>query len=269
MSKRFAFPEGATPLTDYSGLRLPWVQTMVDLNRVEAENIMAAAHKFLRHPVEDPKAWFHISTLKNIHRAMFGKVWDWAGAYRKSITSIGIQPHMIPAQLSALCAEVCSWSDHPVERTFVEMSAHIHHRLVFIHPFENGNGRFSRLIADRFLLAWQCQYPVWPSLLNKSSTDRKKYIQALKNADSGDYLLLISLMKEFGANDPSIIDLLTSTFYLEHITPERMVMIVKALLRNNANPNELSSGGRHPLDLARQNGHEKVAQLLIQAGAQL
>jgi fido (protein-threonine AMPylation protein) len=84
---------------------------------------------------------------------MFGSVWGWAGDYRKSITSIGLSPVMIPSQLAEFCFEVLAWFHNPVELTFVEIAARIHHRLVFIHPFENGNGRFSRLIADRFLLA--------------------------------------------------------------------------------------------------------------------
>jgi Fic-DOC domain mobile mystery protein B len=262
--KHFYIPEDATPLTDYSRLKLPWVQTMVDLNRVESENIMTATQKFLRNKIDDPRTWFDLKTLRTVHRAMFGEVWEWAGSYRTSITSIGVRPHMIPAQLSALCSEVCSWSEHPVERTFVEMAAYIHHQLVLIHPFENGNGRFSRLIADRFLLAWQCPHPVWPSNLTNTSSDRSRYIQALRNADGGDTSLLITLTKEFGARDPTICDLLASPFYQERLSEERLVMIVKALLRNNADPYEPSSTGTLPLDVAKLRGQNKVAALLIQ-----
>lgn len=265
MLKNFSIPEGATPITDYSGLRLPWVHTIVDLNRVESENIMAATQKFLRNKIDDPGAWFNLKTLRTIHHAMFGEVWEWAGSYRSSITSIGVRPHMIPAHLSALCSEVCAWSVHPVERTFVEMAAYIHHQLVFIHPFENGNGRFSRLVSDRFLLSWECPHPVWPSNLITTSSDRTRYIQALRNADTGDYSPLISLTKEFGARDPTIPELLASSFYQEKITKERLVMIVKALLRNPTDPCEPSAGGCRALDLARLHGHDEIAELLMQA----
>lgn len=67
------------------------------------------------------------------------------------------------------------------------MAARVHHRLVFIHPFENGNGRFSRLIADRFLLAFKCPHPVWPSHLNQEGVVRKGEIKTLKSADTDDY----------------------------------------------------------------------------------
>lgn len=203
MPDRFEFPEGATPLNDYSGLIPLWVHHLNDLNRVEAENILNAQRKYLQGRVGDPKKWFHVKELKTIHKSMFGNVWEWAGIYRKSITSIGVSPHLIPSQLAELCFEVSSWSDHPNELTLLEQAARIHHRLVFIHPFENGNGRFSRLIADRFLKAYKCPYPIWPSLLNQEGHLRKDYIQTLKSADMGDYEPLICYMKSLGASNPT------------------------------------------------------------------
>jgi fido (protein-threonine AMPylation protein) len=66
-------------------------------------------------------SWFQVKELKAIHQAMFKDVWEWAGVYRKSITSIGINPLLVPAQLAQLCLEVFSWSQYPVELTFVEI----------------------------------------------------------------------------------------------------------------------------------------------------
>ncbi|HSW86740.1 MAG TPA: hypothetical protein VLG49_04475, partial [Rhabdochlamydiaceae bacterium] len=102
----FEFPEDATPISDCSGLIPIWVHNLNDLNRVEAENIVHAQRKYLRGPVDNPKHWFETGELKEIHRAMFGAVWEWAGSYRKSITSIGIKPSLIPIQLAEFCHEV-------------------------------------------------------------------------------------------------------------------------------------------------------------------
>lgn len=159
MAKHFEFPEGATPIDDCSGLIPAWVHHLNDLNRAEADNIMNAQNKYLKRSIENPEKWFKVEELKNIHKAMFGETWEWAGIYRKSVTSIGIKPNLIPSRLAEFCAEVQSWTQYPVELTFLEMAARIHHRLVFIHPFENGNGRFSRLVADRFLISWRCLQP--------------------------------------------------------------------------------------------------------------
>lgn len=45
MDKLFEFPEGATPISDCSGLIPIWVHHLNDLNRVEAENILNAQKK--------------------------------------------------------------------------------------------------------------------------------------------------------------------------------------------------------------------------------
>jgi hypothetical protein len=54
MTIQFDYPEGATPIQDYSCLKLAWIQTQKDLNRAEAENIAAAQKKYLRKPVHSP-----------------------------------------------------------------------------------------------------------------------------------------------------------------------------------------------------------------------
>ena len=221
MPERFEFPEGATPIGDCSGLIPVWVHHLHDLNRVEAENIMNAQRKYLRGTVGDPKNWFQVRELKAIHQAMFGDVWEWAGVYRKSITSIGINPSLIPTQLAELCLEASFWSQYPIELTYVEMAARVHHRLVFIHPFENGNGRFSRLIADRFLLAFRCQHPIWPSHLNQEGVVRKDYIKTLKSADRGDYAPLVDFMKKLGATDPNLSELIKNSFYRPYISRKK------------------------------------------------
>jgi Fic-DOC domain mobile mystery protein B len=192
---KFDFPAGCTPLEDLSGLKFPWIQTLSDLNRAEAENIFRAQKKYLEKGIDHPSKWFNPTFFRKVHHSMFGVVWSWAGTWRKSVTNIGIQPHFIPMRLAEFCAQVIAWDAEPA--ILIEQSAHIHHRLVSIHPFENGNGRFSRLVADRYLLAHKCAHPVWPSELGQEGIVRKRYIQSLKAADKGDFCSLIDLMKEF------------------------------------------------------------------------
>jgi len=269
MTTRFEFPEGATPISDCSGLIPTWVHNLNDLNRVEAENIMNAQRKYFRAPVNDPKNWFQVDELKNIHRAMFGEVWEWAGMYRQSVTSVGIKPILIPAKLAELCHEVLYWFQYPVELTFVEMAARIHHRVVFIHPFENGNGRFSRLVADRFLLALRCAYPIWPDHLNKDSGTRKDYISTLKNADKGNYEPLVDYMKSLGASNVHLSELLRDRFYLPYIQGKRGISAIKAMLRSGEKPNDETSNGHRSLQLAIKLGLEDVVRLLVEAGAEI
>lgn len=202
MIKDFKSIDGATPLTDHSGLIPKWIQNMGDLNRSEAENIMKAQRKYLRRPVGNPTGWFNVKQLTSIHRDMYKDVWEWAGICRKSVTSIGIKPHLIGTQLAEHCKNVHYWLTNQNNFTPIEMSARVHHQLVFIHPFENGNGRFSRLIADRFLLGLNCVHPTWPINLNHEGLIRNEYIRTLKAADRGDYEPLISFMRFHGALEP-------------------------------------------------------------------
>lgn len=193
-------PDGATPLDDYSGLIPRWVITIQDLNSVEAENISIAQKKYLHKKNKQISLWFTIPTLKKIHATMFNQVWKWAGHFRKSVTSIGIAPHLIPMRLGELCHRVASWEhDDTNTLSVIEKAAIIHHQLVFIHPFENGNGRFSRLVSDKFLLSMGWQHPHWPSQLQDNGETRNDYIKSLKDADKGHYEPLIELMQNLGA----------------------------------------------------------------------
>jgi len=55
---KFLFPKHATLLDDISGLKLPWIKNLRDLNRAEAENIFQAQRKFLEKSIGDPSNWF-------------------------------------------------------------------------------------------------------------------------------------------------------------------------------------------------------------------
>jgi len=62
----------------------------------------------------------------------------------------------------------------------IELAAIIHHKIVFIHPFFDGNGRTARLAMNIVLM--QNGYPLAIILKN----DRKKYYNSLAKADKND-----------------------------------------------------------------------------------
>jgi len=72
---------------------------------------------------------------------------------------------------------------HAVIRTSI-----FHHRLVWIHPFFDGNGRTARLVFNLLLMSEG--YP--PAII--LTVDRKKYYTALRNGDQGDYEKLLFLI---------------------------------------------------------------------------
>jgi Fic family protein len=68
------------------------------------------------------------------------------------------------------------------------LSTLFHHRLVWIHPFFDGNGRTARLAMN--LLLMRNGFP--PAIILKN--DRKKYYEALNQANKGSYYKLCLMM---------------------------------------------------------------------------
>ena len=198
----FKTPKGATALSDVSGLKLDWVFDQENLNSVESENIMKAAKKYLYSHISPPAKWFNTQYIIEVHCAMFEDVWDWAGTFRTTQTNIGSKPYKIRSEIDLLCEDVQYWCLQKVDLPYVEQAARIHHRLVQIHPFPNGNGRHARLIADRFLKAFKGQHPFWPVEIYRAGHLRDQYLQALREADRGDYTALIQYSVDCGALEP-------------------------------------------------------------------
>ncbi len=109
---------------------------------------------------------------------------EWAGKYRMGNVIITGSDHSppdaieIPSRMHALI----EWTKAKRRKLhLIELSAVLHHTLVFIHPFYDGNGRTVRLVMNLMLL--QQGYPLVVILRN----DRKKYYRTLSAADHGDY----------------------------------------------------------------------------------
>jgi Fic family protein len=77
---------------------------------------------------------------------------------------------------------------NPLNLNDIELATVFHHKLVWIHPFFDGNGRTVRLAMN--LLLMRCGFP--PAIILKN--DRKKYYDALNQANGGNYQKLILLM---------------------------------------------------------------------------
>lgn len=183
---------GATPLDDISGLQLSWVDSREKLNAAEADNIRLAINKYLGSKRYSFPLWFTVFHIDQVHKMMFSKIWQWAGKYRKTNKSVGIEPYKISVEMAKLEEDIKFWGR---EKSFspIETAARVQHRLVWIHPYENGNGRHGRLVGDMVLRAFGHECIAWPGL-NDSGKERNLYIQALKDADLGDFVPLVAFL---------------------------------------------------------------------------
>ena len=189
---------GETPLDDYSGLKLPHVKTIAQLNEAEFANINKAVVKYLSRRPTARMASFASAWMLRLHREMFGDVWSWAGEPRTVPLNIGVPAYRIVSDLEQLAGDVDYWRHHDGP-DLIEQSALVHYRAVHIHPFLNGNGRWARLLANIWLRHHDHPLTMWPEqdMVAATSSIRREYIGALQEADRGDPSGLIELQRRF------------------------------------------------------------------------
>lgn len=177
--------DGHTPLgdNDRQGLKLSYITTRGELNEAEQENILRARQR-RRPPALE--ALLDDKYLRDLHRAMFGDVWAWAGSYRRRETSIGIDPIQIAVCIRDLVADARIWVEHEEP---LSAAVRFHHRLVWIHPFPNGNGRHGRQAADYLMEALEQPPFTWGAVSGAGHVKetRRRYIAALREADGGNF----------------------------------------------------------------------------------
>jgi Fic-DOC domain mobile mystery protein B len=127
---------------------------------------------------------------------MFNQVWKWAGRYRSTAKNMGWEPHTISEGMRNLFQDAATWLEHETYDV-TEMAVRMHHRLVVVHPWSNGNGRHARLMADIFVAAKGGAELRWGagSSLTVSGELRSRYVAALRAADGGDFASLIAFAK--------------------------------------------------------------------------
>lgn len=194
MGLKFEYPEGATPLDpdDAAELIPSHITTHGQLNAWELRNVVEGEQWVFGRTRKD---FLSIDFMQTLHRRMFGDTWKWAGRIRKKESMPGIAPENIEIELKKLCLDVASQLEHrssPLD----EIAARFHHRLVWIHPFPNGNGRFSRTMTDLLLVQNGGKRFTWGADdLIADGVARERYISALRAADAKDHTPLLEFVR--------------------------------------------------------------------------
>lgn len=188
------FPSEDAPNTtslsdeDLSGLIPKFIATRAELNLAEQNNIESATRwAFGSRRVANPEKMLTSTFSDEIHHRMFGDVWQWAGQHRVRQTNIGVEIYEISAQMRNLFDDAALWI---VNSTYpsVEFAVRLHHRLVKVHPYVNGNGRHSRFMADLYLHSIGETRLTWGQHRDPETDHeiRQVYIAGLKAADGGN-----------------------------------------------------------------------------------
>ena len=188
-------PDGATLLDpdEREGLKFKHVTTRGELNELEQANIANGLLWLERRRKSDILTG---EFMRKLHKRLFGDVWRWAGKYRWTEKTIGVDPTQIPVHLRILLDDARFWAENGTYPP-LEAAARFHHRLVQIHLFSNGNGRHARIAANIYLQEYFDETPIeWAHGfdLMVDNERRKQYISALKAADRGELGLLLAFV---------------------------------------------------------------------------
>jgi Fic-DOC domain mobile mystery protein B len=187
MGLNLEYSGGQTPVDadELVEIRIKTISTRKELDEFEQKNIEQAMEWALKRkfPIDE------ILTEKfilDVHRKMFGDVWKWAGTIRRTNKNIGVDKFQIQIELRKLLDDCKCWIECG-EIAPDEIAIRFKHRLVSTHIFPNGNGRHSRLCAD-ILISHGFNRPVFTwgnSSLSKNGEDRRRYLDAIYQADKG------------------------------------------------------------------------------------
>ncbi len=196
------------------GLDLEYIDSQTALDEDEKEGLLIKSistrfelDEFEQQNIERAIAWtmkkrFKIKEIlterfvRRLHNKMFDQTWRWAGEFRKSNKNIGVDKFQIGIELKYLLDDCKFWVEN---KSFSndEIAIRFKHRMVHIHPFPNGNGRHSRLIADVLIEHGFAGHVFsWGSSnLTPKSNIRKDYLNALFAADKDNYEPLLKFAR--------------------------------------------------------------------------
>lgn len=120
----------------------------------------------------------------DLHRRLYADIWTWGGTLRRREVTIGVAPEQIAVQLrSSLDSYLYRW-EQTTDWTPRQFAMAVHAETVRIHPFVDGNGRTTRLLADLVFAAvqsedgstqlfdWDVDKPTYISLLRAFDQDQ-------------------------------------------------------------------------------------------------
>lgn len=148
------------------------------------------AHQLAEEWAED-KVIPNESDVRALHSLVaVGEIY--AGRYKSAENSIqgSVLKTSFPMDVPRHMRELSQWWSASAAPPVLQATI-VHAWLTQIHPFDDGNGRMARLLANIAL----AQHG-YPPLLLRSDSDRGQYLDALARSDEGDILPLYELFSQ-------------------------------------------------------------------------
>lgn len=199
MAKTKTKPKGATSFKETAfGIipRLKLIKLELEGTKKGLEYIQSIVEK-----QKDSKITFDL--ICKLHKVSFGWIFpNWAGKYRKIQVTFSGKEAPPYYQLHELIINLCNDLEERLKHLpkpdyqdfiiqVIELLAWFQHRFVFIHPFQDYNGRTSRMLTTLILLQLNL-----PPIELKADTgnDRSRYLKAMQKGDEGDLTYLEKLI---------------------------------------------------------------------------
>ena len=173
------------------------------LVELEAEGIAKGLFWVIKQAPKKPRITAQL--LLDLHRRCFGFIFpEWAGILRRVAVQVSDYtpppPHALREHLTNfekdLATQLEQLSDNGLKRKqlLITIAAWMQHRIVWIHPFLDYNGRIARLATN--LLFLEHGLPLVEIPAEKSGTIRRHYVAAMQSADRGDLTSLEQLLAQ-------------------------------------------------------------------------
>lgn len=169
-----------------------------EMDRVEARALAKATDILIRKYNQEHE--FTAADTCHFHKTWLGKVYEWAGRYRKiNITkddftfAMAAQIHKLMEQFEQSQLTQYTPCEFKNREEVVKALAEVHTELLLIHPFREGNGRVARLLS--MLMALQAELPILDfSLISEHK--KKEYITAVHAGMDRNYQPMEALFSE-------------------------------------------------------------------------
>ena len=142
--------------------------------------------------------------ILDLHKVGFGFIFpDWAGKFRTIDVTVGDYKPPHYSKLYELIVSLCKDLDERLkyfpspesEEAFlaevISLLAWFQHRFVWIHPFNDYNGRVARLITNLLLL--NLNFPII-TISAETGKERERYVHSMKAADQQNLSQLENLI---------------------------------------------------------------------------
>jgi len=181
MSYFFHNRDGQTPLEEEMrfDLKLKHIQDMTELYEHEFENIAMG----IAWTDSTEKDHLDYSVWLELHKKMYDDVWKFAGQIKKKehANPDFHMPYDVRPALLQLEKDLKFWLEN---KTYPdkELLAIFHEKLLTIHPFRDGNGRWSRVLTTFVARKENMEVPNWGVTIKDDKERRDIYIEAIKKA---------------------------------------------------------------------------------------